>query len=439
MNKDSPNKNTRMKQPEKATSTRGLRVNPQYLKSPQKLNYPVDQSTLPKGIRSLDDYQKVYDRDIAPIINSSVIELKRGRVFIERFKDRYPHIEGLSTTTPKKEKYSIIEVIHLLIDKDMLFQKHVTKEPEEVTMKDEAQALKNIPFPKHVIAQKVLSMFTKRTLILDRLLTALSGFDIITPGLRVAKVLLHQNLETKEFYLKSFFDPNTSKDLVDTDLNFIIKKISAKFSDYQKGLQSIYLALLPKILPHYFHELRLLEDTMNSYSSKTNTHDTDYFLYLYREYSLNVNFKNIMCLDPAQRKQLEGYFHEIYILVRLILINARIENTHLLVSIAKLDFIPKTIIINQSLDEFLKSTSCSKGVFSNILKAFTKHTIHIVNFFYAHCMDHVHLCLYPLITPNLMKVEIADKQEPLLSEVKTLVGESPEGELILEDVDKPQS
>lgn len=107
-------------------NTRGLRVNTSYLTAPIKIKYNMDQSNLPKGIRSLDDYQKVYDRDINPIINSSVIELKREKAFINRFQDRHPHLKDLSTTEHIKGKYSLIETIYLMIALLLNITKHLT-------------------------------------------------------------------------------------------------------------------------------------------------------------------------------------------------------------------------------------------------------------------------------------------------------------------------
>jgi hypothetical protein len=419
------------------TNTQGLRVNTNYLTAPKKIKYNMDQSNLPKGLRSLDDYQKVYDRDINPIINSSIIELKREKTFINRFQDRHPHLKDLSTTEHIKGKYSLIETIYLGIQKDLLFQKHLMNEKDKLSTTKEDE-LKRKPIPFYSILQKTLTLYMKRVLILDRLLTTLHQFGINTAELRVAKVLLHQNLEEKQFYLKSFFNLNSSDEEIRNNLTFINKKVTNKYTDYKTSLKTIYLSLLFKIRPENHKDIRELEATLNRYSSKKNSHDLDYFVYFYKEFSLNKNFINITCFTPAQRAQVQGYFDEIYILIQLILMNALIENTHLLVSVSKMEFIPTTKIINQSLEEFLAGGTCSNTVFANLLKAFSKQTIHLVNYFYANCTDHINLYLYPLITDSINPITIPLKQESITSEVKILVGETVDGELILEDDDTPK-
>jgi hypothetical protein len=432
-------KDNNKKDHNRKTSTGGIPVNTSYLRSPQKIVYPPDLSAIDKGLRSLDDYQDVYDRDMCPIINSSVIEIKRENRFINRFKARNPHLETLSTTEHKKGKYSLIETIYLTINKEMLYQKHLMK--EGVTKKQEKNdELKREPIPLHSILQKTLTLYIKRVLILDRLLVALHQFDIRAPQLQLAKVMLQQNIEEPEFYLNSFFNTNSSYEEIQSNFTFLIKKVNNKYKDYKQSLYDAYGNVVINISRDNMLEINKLESMLNRYCSKSNSHDRDYFIYFYREYALNYNFNNFVWLTPAQRTQLEGYFNEIYILVRLILMYALAENNHLLVAVSKMEFVPITTIINQSLAEFLKSSTCSNTVYANLLKSFTKHTLDIVNYFYANCTDHMNLYLYPLIKSRLDPITNPpiQEQQSITSEVKTLVGESADGELILEDIDTPK-
>lgn len=104
-------KNTRISQT--VTENKGLLVNQNYIEG-STINKRTEE------LQSLDDFIEVYGKNIVPIVNASVIEAKIDQTFMKRFKSRDPNLENLDVINAKKEKYSLLEILYLLINKDFV-------------------------------------------------------------------------------------------------------------------------------------------------------------------------------------------------------------------------------------------------------------------------------------------------------------------------------
>jgi len=198
---------------------------------------------------TLDQYQDIYDRDIKPIINDSLVqEFTVEFKFINRFSYRYPDIKEL---TIGNEKYSFYEILYLFYIKNLLAKEHLlrtvkTASLERALSEQEITDLKEYE-KKYSLLNRVLVLYMKRVLILDRLLTTCKYLEKYSSILVVERKKLYDEIEKKEFYINHIFNPESSLNDLLSEFTFIINKVNIKYYTYQVTLSLITSNIMSNI------------------------------------------------------------------------------------------------------------------------------------------------------------------------------------------------
>lgn len=102
----------------------------------------------------------------------------------------------------------------------------------------------------------------KRTIILDRLLMTSSQFKFNIIETTALRLNMLSDMETKEFFIHSFFNENATEGMLLQDFDFIIKRISKKYFNYQRSLKNMFYSFLYKIPVNNYDLIRSLVTTI---------------------------------------------------------------------------------------------------------------------------------------------------------------------------------
>jgi len=77
-----------------------------------------------------------------------------------------------------------------------------------------------------MMLQKTLTLYMKRSIILDRLISTCKMYNLNTPAMKIARSALLDTMKSEDFYINSFFNKDSLQDTIQGDLDFIIKRIT---------------------------------------------------------------------------------------------------------------------------------------------------------------------------------------------------------------------
>ena len=353
---------------------------------------------------TLDQYQDIYDRDIKPIINDSLVqEFTVEFKFINRFSYRYPDIKEL---TIGNEKYSFYEILYLFYIKNLLAKEHLLRTVKTESLKralseQEITDLKEYE-KKYSLLNRVLVLYMKRVLILDRLLTTCKYLEKYSSILVVERKKLYDEIEKKEFYINHIFYPESSLNDLLSEFTFIINKVNIKYYTYQVTLSLITSNIMSNVSNNNSMCLKNLFMTMCEPSKILKSSDLDFFKFFLLHYTFNGNFDNLNQLKDYQKKQLMSYYREIYSILTFMLMGGLTTNQSLLVSMTKFEFIPISRIVNHPISSFISGADCSNALFSNIIKMHNLISIHLANYFYNSSLHDPQIYIGTFILEDLM-------------------------------------